>query len=310
MNSAETRYLFTVFTPTYNRARTIPRVYESLARQTFRDFEWLVVDDGSTDDTRTVVEGWREQADFSIRYFHQENQGKHVAFNHGVREAQGELFLTLDSDDACVPDALERFKCHWDAIPEADKMNFTSVSSRCKDQHGTIVGGDFPGAFVDSDSTEARYKYNIVDEMWGFNRTAVLKEFPFPVIDGSYVPEGIIWSQIGQRYRTRFINEALRVYWIEDSDTSDQLTRIPIAPRMAAGSVMWHEHVLNDDVAWFRHAPGAFVRSALHYSRFSLHTGRGLGDQLGGLKNPLGRLLWMAALPAGLLVYMRDKRRG
>src|SRR5216684_1317229 len=115
------RYVFTVFTPTFNRSLTLSRVYESLRLQTFRDFEWLIVDDGSTDGTKGLVEKWQAESAFAIRYIYQENQGKPAAFNHGVQEARGELFLTLDSDDACVPQALERLKCHWDGISPTEK---------------------------------------------------------------------------------------------------------------------------------------------------------------------------------------------
>ena len=103
MSAASARYTFTVFTPTCNRCATLPRVYASLAAQTFRDFEWLIVDDGSTDCTAALVDKWTAQADFPIRYLRQENRGKHIASNRAVREARGELFLVLDSDDACVP---------------------------------------------------------------------------------------------------------------------------------------------------------------------------------------------------------------
>lgn len=82
--------MLTVFTPTYNRAATLARVYESLQRQTFRDFEWLIVDDGSEDETAELVERWRSTCSFPIRYLWQPNQGKHVAFNRGVELAQGE----------------------------------------------------------------------------------------------------------------------------------------------------------------------------------------------------------------------------
>ncbi len=108
---------FTVFTATYNRAHLLQRVFDSLERQTYRDFEWLIVDDGSTDDTESIVRDWGLRADFPVRYVRQPHSGKHVAFNRGVREARGRLFLTWDSDDGAVPEALERFRANWDAIP-------------------------------------------------------------------------------------------------------------------------------------------------------------------------------------------------
>ncbi len=101
----QVQHVFTVFTATFNRAHVLHRVYHSLRAQTFRDFEWLVVDDGSTDGTGALVEAWRAEADFPIRYRYQENRGKHVACNRAVAEARGRFFLTLDSDDACVPQA-------------------------------------------------------------------------------------------------------------------------------------------------------------------------------------------------------------
>src|SRR5215469_15182284 len=90
--------LFTVFTATYNRAHTIHRVFNSLRAQTVRDFEWLVVDDGSTDNTAELIAAWSKLADFPIRYFKQENSGKHIARNLAVREARGSFFALLDSD--------------------------------------------------------------------------------------------------------------------------------------------------------------------------------------------------------------------
>src|SRR5579872_2682653 len=141
-------YLFTVFTPTYNRASTLPRVYESLKAQTFRGFEWLIVDDGSTDSTREIVEKW--QAEFPIRYIYQRNQGKPAAYNRAVAEARGELFLFIDSDDACLPEALERLKYHWDGIPAGERGKFSAVTALCKDQHDCLCGEKFPCDVLDS----------------------------------------------------------------------------------------------------------------------------------------------------------------
>ena len=92
-------HLFTVFTPTFNRAHTLGRVYASLRAQTYTDFEWLIVDDGSTDGTEELVRGWMAEAPFPLRYLTQVHGHKKAAFNRGVREANGELFVALDSDD-------------------------------------------------------------------------------------------------------------------------------------------------------------------------------------------------------------------
>ena len=143
-------FVFTVFTPTFNRALTLHRVYQCLEGQTFRDFEWLIVDDGSSDSTGDLVAMWAKTASFPVRYWRQENLGKHVAFNRGVERANGAFFLTLDSDDWCVPEALARLKSHWDSIPEKVRDDFSAVTVLCKTEEGEIVGEPFPNEFVDS----------------------------------------------------------------------------------------------------------------------------------------------------------------
>ena len=95
--------MITVFTPTYNRAYTLKRLFESLQDQTFRDFEWLVVDDGSTDNTQELLADMQDNATFPMRVFRQENSGKHIAINLGAREAAGEWFFIVDSDDSLPP---------------------------------------------------------------------------------------------------------------------------------------------------------------------------------------------------------------
>ena len=100
--------MVTIFTPTYNRAYIIGKLYGSLLEQTDRNFEWLIVDDGSTDNTRELIGSFIREDRISIRYFRQENGGKHRAINRGVREAAGELFFIVDSDDQLTPEAVAR----------------------------------------------------------------------------------------------------------------------------------------------------------------------------------------------------------
>ncbi len=304
------QHVFTVFTPTYNRAYTLHRVYKSLEAQTFRDFEWLVIDDGSTDNTRKLVEEWQKTADFPVRYIYQENSGKHVAHNLAVREARGELFLPFDSDDQCAPRALERFNYHWNSIPQYERPEFCGVYSLCVDQYGKLVGGKFPQDVTDSNLIELRYKYRVRGEKWPVLRTDVLRQFPFPAVEGyrSYVPEGVVWYAFDQKFKARFVNEPLRTYWHYEIGRSDQVSSPHPPSKHAAGLALWHQTVLNRSISWFRYAPATFLSSAAHYTRFSLHAGKGLLAQLKQLDNALARALWAVTSPIGLILYWKDPK--
>ena len=303
------RYRFTVFTPTFNRADTLSRVYDSLSAQTFDDFEWLIIDDGSTDGTRKLVTSWQDGSTFPIRYLHQPNAGKHLAHNWAVEEALGELFLVLDSDDACVPDALERFVFHWESIPADQRERFSAVTALCMNPDGQLVGDRFPQDVLDSDALELIYRYRVRGEKWGVHRTDVLRRFPFPLRPRLYIPEGVVWNAIAREYQTRYVNEMLRIYFVGATGRDDQLIRrIPSGER-AAGHALQHESALNQEINWFGAIPGAFFRSAIHYTRFSFLGHQGVAAQGGRLTNPLARLLWALMLPLGWVSYRIDLRR-
>jgi glycosyltransferase involved in cell wall biosynthesis len=302
-------FRFTVFTATYNRAGTMPRVYESLKAQSFRDFEWLIVDDGSTDATGDLVRQWQSEASFPIRYIWQENAGKQAAFNHGVGEAQGELFLVLDSDDAGVPNALERFDAHWrDIEASPDAQAFSAVTALAQNPDGTVIGTGYPRDVFDSNTVETRFRYKVTGDKWGFHRTSVLREFPFPKApDGSFVPEAIVWNAISRKYRTRYINEALLIVWTDHGDRLTTTSRKKYDNKL--GHVMWHREVLNHHLRYFRYSPLHVLGSAVHYVRFSLHSNISPKRQVADLRGMGARLLWLAALPVGAAVYFMDRRR-
>ena len=298
-------FAITVFTATFNRAHTIERVYRSLAAQTFRDFEWIVIDDGSTDGTGDLVRQWAADADFLIRYVWQENQGKHRAYNRAVGMACGTLFLDFDSDDACVPHALERFQYHWNAIPESERNGFSTVAALCVDDRGHVMGTTFPSPITDSHNLEARFRYRVTGEKWGIHRTEVLRRFPFPDVDGSHVPEGILWARIGRRFRTRYVNEVLRVYF------TDQPSLTRSGGLVVSPSVGRLEHMtnLNENIDYLSRAPFELCRSGVHYTRFSLHAGIGVARQFSDVRTLRGKLVCALALPVGWAVFVRDTRR-
>lgn len=304
------KYSFTVFTPTYNRRHTLPAVFESLLAQTYRDFEWLIVDDGSMDGTEDLVASWKTRAWFPIRYLYQKNSGKHIAMNVAAREACGDLFLTLDSDDTCVPEALARLKHHWDAIPDAQRMRFSAVTALYVDEGGQVVGDRFPKDVLDSDSLELCYRYKVRGEKWGFQRTDVLRQFPFPSLPGvSFIPEGLIWNAIARCYKTRYINEGLRVYHSRYQGHELRLTEGPPKQSSAMGMAIWHAGILNDEIEWFWHAPLKFFKSAVHYVRFSQLAGPGAWKEQRTVRTVAARFLTWLAWPVGWLVYVLDRQR-
>lgn len=300
-------YTFTVYTGTRNRAHTLHRPYESLRAQTFRDFEWLIVDNDSTDGTEDLVARWQAEADFPIRYIRHENRGHHGSSNVAAREARGELFLTLDSDDGAVPEALERFKAIWDGIPLDQRDRYSAVTGLAVDEAGRPTGDPFPADILDSNTTEIRYRYKVIGEKWGFQRTDVMRAHPYPTIPGytGMMSSHIVWGEIGRRYLTRYVNEYLGVVYFDQPDTLTKGVRDhrrdALGERMEAGAV------IDDHLRYFRHAPLDYYLKAAKYARSALWAGEGPVRQVGLLRRPAARALWLVALPLGLAVYAVER---
>jgi glycosyltransferase involved in cell wall biosynthesis len=293
-------YTFTVFTPAYNRAHTLPRVYESLNAQSFRDFEWLVVDDGSTDGTEALVREWQAKASFPVRYLWQENEGKPRTVNRAVKEAKGEFFLILDSDDACVPTALERFKFHWDSIPAQQKKDFTGVTCLAQNPEGMIIGTPFPFNPTHSDSLEIRLKYRVTGEKWGFHRSEILRQFPNPEIAGEkFIAESVVWNRIALKYKTKYVNEPLRIYFPSHGSLTDTLSRIQ---NCKSARFYYQEFVrLAYPIPRIQ-----LLRAYANCIRYSWHAGIGITVQVRDAPSPI---YWLTALPIASVIYLRDKSR-
>lgn len=302
-------YKFTVFTPTYNRRHVLHRVCDSLKMQSFTDFEWVIVDDGSTDGTEELVKQWMSDCNFPIRYYYQSNSGKHLAFNLGVDKARGELFLSIDSDDACEPHALAAFDKAWKEIAEEKKKDFAGVSALCRDEEGTLVGNKYPKDKLDSNSLELRYKYDVNGDKWGFIRTDVLRQYPFPTTETkvNFIAENIVWDQISQKYQTRFINEVLRIYYIHDKNTS-QLTKQSIG-KDALANLPYLKQLLSYNLKWMLYAPKKFFGYFVLYTRYNFHIGKMSNKQIKELKGIMPKFICMLALPIGKFLYKRDQIR-
>jgi glycosyltransferase involved in cell wall biosynthesis len=302
--------LFTIFTPTYNRAHTLHRCFDSLAAQTLRDFEWIVVDDGSTDGTQALVAGWMSSAAFPMRYLRQERGGKHIAHNRALEAARGTFFTCLDSDDALTPDSLQKLAHVWETIPEQQRSAFCGVDGLCCDQYGRIVGDTYPSDPFDADLRARKYVYRPRGEKWGVVLTEIARRYPFPdVARGKYLPEGIVWLDMAKAYKCRAVNEIVRVYYI---DATEPGVTTAIRRRLAAHAEgNWHYYIwlLDNDLEYFFFAPMTFIKAAVMLPVAGWLTQRGLGRTLGGLRSFAARSLVVAALPASGVIYLMDRLR-
>lgn len=306
----EWRYQFTVLTPTYNRAHTLNRVYESLSEQDLQDFEWLIIDDGSTDNTKTLVTQWQQDADFPIRYLWQPNQHKKTAFNQGVNAARGELIVALDSDDTLEPNALNDMARTWRDIPAAKRKQYVAITGLCKSPTGKVVGDIYPYDQFDANPLDLQFKFAIKGEKFGCLSTQIMQRFPFPEQIPGFVPESLVWRSIARAgYKTRFVNQVYRVYY-DSGDSLSQQGRSNAAQHALGLWLLAHDTVVNC-IPWLHYRPSEFFKAAARYTRFGLH----MHQQ--SIKKPAGYTLHGAAAvalvccmaPVGVVLFLRDKIR-
>lgn len=213
-------FKITVFTPTYNRAYILENLYRSLQRQSYGDFEWLVVDDGSSDGTEALFDRWRrEENPFPIRYVRQENGGKCRAINHGLKLARGELFFTVDSDDYLTDDALEKV-ARWEAeLPKDQK--YCGFAGNLGTAPNVTPNKPLPGDFFDGTAFD---RYGIVDgERASVFYTDIHRRYLYPEFPGEkFMTEAVTWNRMANDgYRMRFFNDIIWIFEYKE----DGLTR-------------------------------------------------------------------------------------
>lgn len=205
--------MLTIFTPTYNRAYIIKTLYNSLKNQTCQDFEWIIVDDESTDNTEQLIRTF-ENIGQGIQYVKQIHGGKHRAINKGVKLAKGDYFLIVDSDDYLTPNAVELIKMWIENLKEKDKK-VCGVAGLRISSSGYSWGGipNFESKeYIDATNLE-REKYGLLGDKAEVYSVEILKKYPFPEYDGEYfLTEGVVWDSIAiDGYKIRWYNEPIYV---------------------------------------------------------------------------------------------------
>lgn len=288
--------MITIFTPTYNRAYTLKRLFQSLVSQTNQDFEWLVIDDGSTDNTESLINSFMLDDQIRIRYFKQVNGGKHRAINKGVKLAKGELFFIVDSDDYLDNNAVELISNCFLLIEDRDDI--AAVTGLKAYFDGSRVGGDTlfnSGVFS---LFYFRYRLKIMGDLAEVFKTCVLKEFPFPEIENEkFCPEALVWYQIAKKYNYYFLNE--KIYYCEY--IADGLTANILRARVKSpiSSFMCYNEVRKCDVPLL-----IKIKSTISSWRFGFHA----KSNIRSLFKEIGYVNSMY-LPLGLVMYFIDRRK-
>lgn len=286
--------LFTVLTPTYNRRELLHDVYSSLKAQTFKDFEWLIVDDGSTDGTDSVIENWEREALFSVRQVFQPNRGKTSALNLGVPLATGELVVLLDSDDYLEPIALEVLAERWrsDLAEYSDKLGGVFCTTRSPD--GRCIGKPAPDAVVADPARQVAIR--AAGDKLPVIRRDLLLAYPFPEFGSErFVPEGLIWNRLSLRFAFSYVRMPLCVGRYQASGLSGAGIRLRLSSPKAT---MLYYHEAADRRFGLLWAARAHVNDW----RFSFHFRRSIWRRV---MSPASAVF--AAV--GLLMYFSDKRK-
>jgi len=198
--------LLTIFTPTYNRINTITRLHQSLLEQTCKDFEWLIVDDGSTDDTEKRVLSWkRENSGFPIRYIRQSNGGKYRAYNKGLRNARGDLFFCVDSDDWLPLNSVEKLKSHLSELMSDEVL--AGIIALKENPAKKIIGEAYNGDIHRSSLYNLELQGQRGERSLIF-KTNIAKQYFFPEeTEEKFMTESVIYDRYEERYQFLVLNE-------------------------------------------------------------------------------------------------------
>lgn len=284
----------TVFTPSYNRAYILPELYKSLRRQTSNAFEWLIIDDGSTDNTAEVVNKWKEEADFPIRYIYQQNLGMVGAHNTAHLNISTELTVCIDSDDFMPDDAVETILNEWDKNKKDTLMGLVGLDSY---KNGNIIGDEFPINIKEGTFSDLIFKYKIKgDKKYVLRTELVKKHLPYPFIKNEKYPApSYLYLKLQEDYKFLFINKVLCIVeYLPDGNSMNKIKQYLESPNaFASYRITRMEHAYN-----FKDK----FKNAIHYVSSKL-----LGDRKNIIRNSPAKLTTLLAFPFGIILFLYFK---
>lgn len=284
----------TIFTPTYNRAYCLHHCYESLVRQTCKDFIWLIIDDGSTDQTKELVETWIDENKITIQYKWQFNQGMHGAHNTAYTLIETDLNVCIDSDDYMPDDSVEKILMFWEMYGSEQVSGFIGLDAN---PQGEIIGSRLPENIKKSTLFNLYYKHGVSGDKKLVYRSDLTKQYPYPVFPHEkYVGLAYKYYMLDKDYQMLLMNEVLcHVDYLPDGSTQNMLQQYRNNPN---GFSFYRIELKKLPFATI-----AFkFRQAIHYVSSSLFK-----KNKSFIKETPCKLLTILALPIGFALYLYIK---
>lgn len=289
--------ILTIITPTYNRRDNLNELFKSLNDQTDRSFSWIIVDDGSSDDTQKLVNEFSEHSTFEIKYIRQKNQGKHIAINVGASLCKSELIFIVDSDDKVTKDAVEIIKKYW-FVAKKHKCVGLSFLKKMKDNR--TANKKFAQDIFITNYNKQSIKKGMPLERVDIVTTKSLQEHLFPQFrEEKYMGEGILWRRIGKNTKTLFANEEIYIAGYLEDGLTKKGWNLRINNPLGA--------MLNENVLISSEYPLLYrIKHAGAYIAYGIFAKKKIKQILNESDYPK---LILISLPFGLMVYLILKEK-
>ena len=289
---------FTIFTPTFNRKELLEKLYKSLQKQTFKDFEWLIVDDGSADGTKEKVEEFLSEKKLDIKYYFKENGGKQRAYNFATDKANGELFICLDSDDEYVENGLETILKYWKKYEKNNNIAGMGYLSTYPNRE--VIGSSFPEKEMISTQFDIYNKYRVKGDKGLMFRTEIIKKYKFPVFDDEkFIAEAVVYNRICEKYKMVYVNEKIEIKEYQEDGLTAKYNNLLL--RNSKGQALYHNEINSQNLSFKQKV----LNNAVYY-KFCRAAGYKFGKIFKENKN---KLFLIFALGIGEYMWQKEKNK-
>ena len=289
---------FTIFTPTFNRKELLEKLYKSLQKQTYKDFEWLIVDDGSDDGTKEKAEEFLNEKKLDIKYYFKENGGKQRAYNFATDKANGELFICLDSDDEYVENGLETILKYWKKYEK--NSNIAGMGYLSIYPNREVIGSSFPEKEMVSTQFDIYNKYGVKGDKGLMFRTEIIKKYKFPVFDDEkFITEAVVYNRICEKYKMVYVNEKIEIKEYQEDGLTAKYNNLLL--RNPKGQALYHNEINFQNLSFKQKV----LNNAVYY-KFCRAAGYKFGKIFKENKN---KLFLIFALGIGEYMWQKEKNK-